>query len=304
MKCKGLLLLALMFVFCVSNGMAQSTMTDQQVLEYGKNALAAGKSKETIAKELMLKGVSRQQAMRIKKMYEKEGTTFSNGTEWETIDRTHRTVKQNNSNEEFGLQHSTFENEDDSIDNGTENIVEEVFGRDIFRNKRLNFAPSENLATPRNYKLGPGDEVIIDIFGANQTTLRSVISPEGSINVDILGPVYLNGMSIEANNGTVVKAATGCVVGNLSCNGRRGHYVIINHNIGNYYTIYMHMSDVNVKVGQVVSRGQKIGTMGNTGEVYPVPSSYSPYSGTHLHFATSIGYPSRGGAPFNPFNLY
>lgn len=119
--------------------------------------------------------------------------------------------------------------------------------------------------------------------------------------IDISGPGH--GSNIyAANNGTVIEAKTGCVVGNLSCNGRRGHYVVINHNIGNYYTVYMHMDAVNVKVGQVVSRGQKIGTMGNTGEVYPVPSRYSPYSGTHLHFATTRGYPN--GSPFNPFNLY
>lgn len=121
--------------------------------------------------------------------------------------------------------------------------------------------------------------------------------------IDIYGPGH--GSNIyAANNGTVVDAKSGCVVGNLSCNGRQGNYIVINHNIGNYYTVYMHMAAVNVKVGQVVSRGQKIGTMGNTGEVYPVPSSYSPYSGTHLHFATWRGYPHRGGSPFNPFDLY
>ena len=102
-----------------------------------------------------------------------------------------------------------------------------------------------------------------------------------------------------ANNGTVVAADEGCVVGNASCNGRRGNYVIINHNIGGYTTTYMHMDNVNVKVGQVVSRGQKIGTMGNTGEVYPVPTSRSPYSGTHLHFVTS-----KNGSVFNPLSLY
>ena len=119
--------------------------------------------------------------------------------------------------------------------------------------------------------------------------------------IDISGPGH--GSNIyAANNGTVIEAKTGCAVGNLSCNGRRGHYIVISHNIRNYYTIYMHLDKVNVKVGQVVSRGQKIGTMGNTGEVYPVPSSYSPYSGTHLHFVTQFGYPN--GSPFNPFNLY
>lgn len=121
--------------------------------------------------------------------------------------------------------------------------------------------------------------------------------------IDIYGPGH--GSNIyAANNGTVVDTKGGCVVGNLSCNGRQGNYIVINHNIGNYYTVYMHMDAINVKVGQVVSRGQKIGTMGNTGEVYPVPTSYSPYSGTHLHFATWRGYPHRGGTAFNPFDLY
>ena len=69
----------------------------------------------------------------------------------------------------------------------------------------------------------------------------------------------------------------------------------------------MHLATILVKPGQVVARGQKIGTMGNSGEVYPVPTSYNPYGGTHLHFATSRGDPSRGGLsgnPFDPLSLY
>ena len=121
--------------------------------------------------------------------------------------------------------------------------------------------------------------------------------------LDIYGPGY--GSNIyAANNGTVVETKGGCVAGNLSCNGRQGNYILINHNTGNYYTQYMHLSTILVKVGQVVSRGQKIATMGNTGEVYPVPYSSSPYSGTHLHFAAWRGYPHRGGSPFDPFTLY
>ncbi len=259
MKCKGLLLLALMFVFCVSNGMAQSTMTDQQVLEYGKNALAAGKSKETIAKELMLKGVSRQQAMRIRKMYEKEGSTFSNAAENGIINRTHRPVKINDSNGESVIQEPISEN--DSI--GTEGFVNEVFGRDIFRNKRLNFAPSENLATPRNYKLGPGDEVIIDIFGANQTTLRSVISPEGSINVDILGPVYLNGMSIEDAN-VYLKKKLASIYAGIKRDGES--------------------SDIRLSLGQI--RSIQINVMGDV--TYPGTYNLSSFS-TVFHALYSAG---------------
>ena len=123
--------------------------------------------------------------------------------------------------------------------------------------------------------------------------------------IDIYGPGH--GSSIyAANNGIVTVAAGGCVSGNVSCNGKRGNYIIINHNAG-YYTVYMHLSTINVKVGQTVARGQKIGTMGNTGEVYPMQSRSSPYSGTHLHFATTRSDPSRGGlsgSPFNPLTLY
>lgn len=122
--------------------------------------------------------------------------------------------------------------------------------------------------------------------------------------IDIYGPGH--GSAIyAANNGTVIAATGGCVAGNLSCNGRRGNFIVINHNNGNYYTMYMHLASILVTTGQTVERGQKIATMGNTGEVYPVPSSYSPYAGTHLHYATYIGNPLNGGGyPFNPFNLY
>lgn len=121
--------------------------------------------------------------------------------------------------------------------------------------------------------------------------------------VDIYGPGY--GSSIyAANNGTVVAAVGGCTAGNASCNGRRGNYILINHNNANYYTYYMHLSTILVKEGQTVSRGQKIATMGNTGEVYPAPSKSSPYSGTHLHFAASRGNPLSGGKPFDPLTLY
>lgn len=121
--------------------------------------------------------------------------------------------------------------------------------------------------------------------------------------IDIYGPGYGSNV-YAANNGTVVETKGGCVAGNISCNGRQGNYILINHNNGNYYTQYMHLSTILVSVGQVVSRGQKIATMGNTGEVYPTPTASSPYSGTHLHFATWKGYPHRGGSPFNPLTLY
>ena len=119
--------------------------------------------------------------------------------------------------------------------------------------------------------------------------------------LDIAGTGY--GSAIyAANNGVVERVGTGCTPGYLRCNNTQGNYVLINHNIAGYYTIYMHLKDIYVSVGQTVARGQKIGTMGNTGNVYPIPNSYNPYAGTHLHFSVYIGSPY--GRTINPYNLY
>lgn len=107
-----------------------------------------------------------------------------------------------------------------------------------------------------------------------------------------------------ANNGVVTTVKAGCIAGNLACNGRGGNYVVIKHNSSNYYTVYMHLKDIHVKVGDNVSKGQVIASMGNTGNVIPVPTSSSPYLGTHLHFCLYIGEPYRGGYAVNPIRLY
>ena len=106
-----------------------------------------------------------------------------------------------------------------------------------------------------------------------------------------------------ANRGTVTMVMGGCVPGNLSCNGSGGNYVVIKHN-NNYYSVYMHLASISVRVGDNVSSGQVIGKMGNTGNVRPVPYSGSPYLGTHLHFCLYVGVPFSGGYTINPMTVY
>lgn len=73
-----------------------------------------------------------------------------------------------------------------------------IFGHDIFRRGRLSFEPNMNIATPEDYVLGPGDQVIIDIYGASQKTLQLTVSPEGDITVPGYGPITVAGMSVAA----------------------------------------------------------------------------------------------------------
>ena len=177
---------------------AQTQMTDEQVKSYVEEGIAMGKDRNTLLQELISRGVTKEQALRV---YSANSRLISAGTspsKTQVVMDSSRAHTLSENNEALEAL-----NEVDSLNN--QNAFDykeeiEVYGRNIFRNSNLSFAFSENLATPRNYKLGPGDEVIIDVFGRNQTTIRSIISPEGSINVDVLGPLYLNGMTIEEAN--------------------------------------------------------------------------------------------------------
>lgn len=72
-----------------------------------------------------------------------------------------------------------------------------VFGYKLFNSETLTFEPNLNIPTPTDYVLGPGDEVIIDVWGASEQTYQEIISPEGYIKIPNLGPIYLNGLTIE-----------------------------------------------------------------------------------------------------------
>lgn len=194
--------IALACSMCIT-AKAQSSMTDQQVLEYIKTAQKSGKNQKMITQELSLKGVNRAQAERVKKLYEKEQAEKErkNTLPTDSLSKRRRINLDFDANED--IEDERVLTRRDSLLMDPEDLLPDslkVFGRNVFRNKKLTFAPSENIATPQNYQLGPGDEVVIDIFGANQTTLRDIITPEGSINVDILGPIYLSGMTIKEAN--------------------------------------------------------------------------------------------------------
>lgn len=192
MKIKALSLLV--FMACSPLLMAQSSMTDQQVLEYVKQGMSEGKDQRQMATELARRGVTREQAERVKKLYEQEqgvSTSKMSGTELNEARLREATQEESTT--------SVLENpQPDSRELAQEN---QVFGRNIFNTKNLTFEPSVNIATPPNYRLGPGDEVIIDIWGTSQNTIRQQISADGTINIEKIGPVSLSGMTVsEANS--------------------------------------------------------------------------------------------------------
>lgn len=186
MKLKALSLV--IFMACSPLLMAQSGMTDQQVLEYAKDGVKQGKDQRTIATELARRGVTREQAERVKKLYEQQTGTAAG-------DMTGTAKAEARLREQTQEDNSTLLDEQPQAQEVAQQDA--VFGRNIFNTRNLTFEPNVNIATPPNYRLGPGDEVVIDIWGASQNTIRQQISPDGTINLEQLGPVFLSGMSIE-----------------------------------------------------------------------------------------------------------
>lgn len=183
-------------------------MSDDQVVEYVKRNVAAGKGEKEIGKELLAKGVTMEQLERLKEKYEDAQGSQVDVTHQTAattnIERSHSTAKEltNGSLDEIHREVATA-----TID--SKRGAQKIYGHSVFTNPSLTFEPNENLATPQNYRLGPGDEVIIDIWGVNEDHIRQTISPEGSIMVSQIGPLYLNGMTIAEANKYVRDAFAG-----------------------------------------------------------------------------------------------
>lgn len=222
---KYLVVLLLLFV-CGGVSYAQ-TMSDEQVVEYVLQQQEKGMPQSDIIKNLVRRGVTMEQVNRIKAKYSKQEKGVVGNTDIYKKTRTRNKpevdakrdymlksakdgVAQNVkkpgelSDEELMLQELDFIMPD-SMDLYMKMYEKEpkkkVFGRNIFSNKQLSFEPNLNIATPANYRLGPGDEVIVDVWGASQNTIQETISPDGSILVEGLGPVYLSGMTVKEANG-------------------------------------------------------------------------------------------------------
>lgn len=192
------LLHAAVFLFVSMTVMAQSTMTDDQVLQYVTTESQNGTSQQQMAKELLQKGVSAAQLQRVKRkaeLLQRSSSATAAGTsgfQQRTLSPAADTQKQNGAVQDA----MPGTNAEDSLAVTAQKPASRVFGRDIFSNRNLTFQPSVNMATPANYVLGAGDQVVVNIWGASQQTVDQTVSPDGYIVVDGVGPVKLGGLTI------------------------------------------------------------------------------------------------------------
>lgn len=199
-------LITLFFLVFILSGMAfAQQMSDDQVVQYVKTAQLMGKSQKQITSELMRRGVTKEQILRIKEKYEEKNEPISEMDSKPSQMRKRKTVNELDNSQSYERavledQETVMETERESNSEPEVRSTEQIYGHNLFTNRNLSFEPSANLATPQDYRLGPGDEVIIDIWGASETTIRQVVSPEGNIQVSRFGPVQLNGLTVKEAN--------------------------------------------------------------------------------------------------------
>lgn len=202
-------LITLFFLIFVLSGVAMAQqMSDDQVIQYVKEANKSGKSQKQITTELLRRGVTKEQVSRIQQKYSESNTVSNKSNEMPSQLR-QRTLVDDGGGQRRTTDYSEVGMFDETVggrvDNRADNTAitdnaSQIFGHDVFTNRNLTFEPSINLATPVDYRLGPGDEVIIDVWGASENTIRQSISPEGTIQVSGLGPVQLSGMTVKDAN--------------------------------------------------------------------------------------------------------
>lgn len=203
-------------LLCSTIALAQ--MSDDQVMQFIASETKAGASQSQIVTKLMQRGVKIDQIRRLRNQYDKQisergATGAADGAVSMATQRMQAngdgTAPQELNTAQRGTTGEVYANASDEVKNVEHDVKstqgtapttagKQVFGRDIFSQANPNFLPNTNMSVPQNYMLGPGDQIIIDIYGASQQTMTYTISSQGTITIGNYGPVYLSGLTVEA----------------------------------------------------------------------------------------------------------
>lgn len=239
---KRLFIMISMIVAMAGNAIAQS-MSDDQVISFVVKEQQKGTSQSQIVTKLMQQGVTIEQIRKVRQKVERQKKNQGLGTQDITGEsnrlRENNTSTSNQNISPYRIKDGNYtrhtydandqeymlmQNELNDFMPDSTTMAEQamyrrladnqmlnrnkVFGRDIFNNPRLNFEPNMNIATPQNYRLGPGDAVYVDIYGASQKTIESTITPDGTIVIEGYGPIELSGLTVDQAN-SKLKATLG-----------------------------------------------------------------------------------------------
>lgn len=171
-----------------------ATISNQQAIDFYNQAKSAGMTDMDIERAAMQKGYTLDDISAMRKRVEQGAKpTSQDNANRDKLDESRtqpeKEINETDTKEDLGQ---------------TTSASDKTFGSSFFRQKSTTFEPNLRLATPKNYILGPEDELVVDIYGNSVDNFRLKISPEGTVKMLNLAPVYVNGLTVEQAKDRIV----------------------------------------------------------------------------------------------------
>ena len=161
-------------------------ISDEQLKMYWAKAQAQGYSLDQLIMAARTRGMSDRQAMKLRQRILQLGTKMSSFNETEEQNYQKNRAK----DEVFGF---TGREKKDSL--ALLNKKDSIFGMNFFKNPKISFTPNTNMATPENYQVGPGDELLIEVWGATEGSFKQIVDNHGNIFINAIGKINVSGLS-------------------------------------------------------------------------------------------------------------
>lgn len=197
-------------------------LSDTQIRQLIQKAESIGYNDAQLEQMAAAQGMKPEEIQKLKLRVEKirkQDSSSSNGAKANAVD------SQNSENEFSGRTYAGSDQKSDTskrnfnkdledkrkleLRDAFGNLIPKVFGAELFKNSDITFEPNLRMATPKNYVIGPDDELLIDLSGDNEASYKLKVSPEGIIRVQYVGNVSVGGLSIEQATSKIRSSLSG-----------------------------------------------------------------------------------------------
>lgn len=165
-------------------------LTDAQIRQFVDRAKSTGMTMQQLEAQAISRGMPYSEVLKLRERIVSLDT-LSEKTEDQSTKNTRETDQKTDS--------KIFEEE---VKDSEDKI--QFFGYDLFQQKQLTFEPSLSIPTPQNYQLSAGDELLIEVWGASQSSFQLKINPEGQVIIPNLGPIQINGLTVEKASSLII----------------------------------------------------------------------------------------------------
>ncbi|PIB37130.1 hypothetical protein BFP72_17820 [Reichenbachiella sp. 5M10] len=181
-------------------------LSDEQIQKFIDKVESSGYSEDQLILLAKSRGMSELQIQKLRSRIAKVKSGSSSNSSTNGTGRLRKSPEEEQQTKEQSNQEDfAFDPfEDILVDSSAYIDGLKIFGHQFFENSSLTFETGLNMPTPANYVIGPGDEMIIDIWGASEQTYQLVVSPEGAIRIPNLGPIYVSGLTADAAKSKVI----------------------------------------------------------------------------------------------------